>query len=84
MLHPFIGKVKTKKFGAFSFSDPMIDRLSHWVNMCQDAVILQNTKKKSSHTHTMYMDKEVEGKFIGWGSSIGEDEMGDGKGEIKT
>ena len=54
----------------------MIDRLSHWVNMCQDAVTLQNTKKKSTHTHTMYMDKEVEGKFIGWGSSIVEDEMG--------
>ena len=84
MLHPFIGKVKTKIFGAFSFFDSMIDRLSHWVHMCQDAVIVQNTKKKSSHTHTMYMDKEVEGKFIGWGSSIGEDEMGDGKGEIKT
>ena len=84
MLHPFIRKVKTKRLGAFSVFDSMIDRLSHCVNMCQDALILQNTKKKSSHTHTMYMDKEVEGKFIGWGSSIGEDKMGDEKGEIKT
>ena len=76
MLHPFIGKVKTKKFGAFPFFDSMIDRLSHWVNTCQDAVILQNTKKKSSHTHTMYIDKEVKGKFIEWGSFVGEDETG--------
>ena len=76
MLHPFIGKVKTKKLGAFSFFDSIIDRLSLWVNMCPDAVILQNTKKKSGHTYTMYMDNEVEGNFIGWGSFIGEDKMG--------
>ena len=71
MLHPFIGKVKTKKLGAFSFFDSIIDRLSLWVNMCPDAVILQNTKKKSGHTYTMYMDNEVEGNFIGLGSFIG-------------
>ena len=39
--------------------------------MCPDAVILQNTKKKSGHTYTMYMDNEVEGNFIGLGSFIG-------------
>lgn len=76
MLHPFIRKVKTKKLRAFSFFDSIIDRLSLWVNMCPDAVILQNTKKKSGHTYTMYMDNEVEGNFIGWGSFIGEDKMG--------
>ena len=54
----------------------MIDRLIHWVNISSDTVTLQNTKKKSCHTHTMYMDKEFEGKFTGWGSFIGEDEMG--------
>ena len=44
--------------------------------MCPDVVILQNTKKKSGHTYTMYMDNEVEGNFIGLGSFIGEDKMG--------
>ena len=73
MLHTFIGKVKIKKFGAFPFLDSILDRLSCLVNMSPDAVILQNTKKKSGHTYTMYMDNEIEGRLIGWGSFIGED-----------
>ena len=58
------------------FFDSILDRLSHWVNMCPDAVILQNIKKKSGHTHTMYMDNEVKEKFIGVISFIGDDEIG--------
>ena len=52
--------------------------------MSPGVVILQNTKKKSGHTHIMYMDNEVERKFIGWGSFIWEDKIGELKKLIVT
>ena len=39
--------------------------------MFPDAVILQNTKKKSDHTYTMYIDNEVEGRFMVGDSLLG-------------
>ena len=75
LVHPLLEKFQ-QKLGAFSFVDAILDRLSYWLNMCPNIVILQNTKKKSGHTPTMYMDNEVEGKFIGLGSFIGDKEIG--------
>ena len=49
--------------------------------MYPSAVILQNAKKKSGHTHTMYMDNEVKENLL-----VGNHFSGrwDGKGEIKN
>ena len=69
-------KSQSQKIGCMFFFNSMIDRLIQWVNVSPDAVILQNTKMKSGHTHTIYMDQEFEGKLTGCGSFIGEDEMG--------
>ena len=69
------GKVKSKKFGAFSFVDAILDRLSYWVIMCPNIMIIQNTKKTFGHTPTMCMDNEVVWKFIGLGSFIGEEQI---------
>ena len=75
LVHPVLEKSK-QKLGAFSFVDAILDRLSYWLSMCPEIVIVQNTKRKSGYTPTMYMDEEVEGKFFGMGSFTRDEEMG--------